>query len=110
MPAWEGQTMRAKGRAVRLFALSASLALLSTLLVAQVAYAGIDPRGTYDVVAHRTSPCCGDFAHTWTISTFDSSTGNLSGTGTQPNSTLSGTLSGSQITIHVVYQDGSGYT
>jgi len=82
----------------------------------QTAAATLDPRGTYSAIGHRLNPCCGDFPNTWTINTFNPTTGQFAGQGRSnsagsgtPDYTISGTLAGSQISVHIVYQDGSGY-
>jgi hypothetical protein len=69
----------------------------------------VDPRGVYDLVAHREVPCCADFPHTITIATFDPHTGRITGTGTNPQFSLTGSLVGSQIIMNIVYP-GSSYT
>ena len=97
-----------RGRMVRLIAGSACLSLSATLLVTVSAEATIDLRGTYNFVAHRLLPCCQDFPHTLTVTNSDPITGQIGGTGTQPNFTMSGTLVGSQITMNWIYQ-GGGY-
>ena len=68
------------------------------------------PVGTY---AATVTCGCGTFTHTWTISSHDASTGNVSGTGTNPQATITGVvnenISPATVSLRMTYQDGSGY-
>jgi ABC-type transport system substrate-binding protein len=64
-------------------------------------------RGVYAEVGHLLSPCCADFPHTLTITSFDPATGQLTGTGTNTPFTFTGQLTGSHITLHTTSPSSS---
>jgi hypothetical protein len=59
------------------------------------------------MVVHRLAPCCQDFPHTLNIVNFEPATGQITGTGTQPDFQFFGELSGSNITLHIIYLNSS---
>jgi hypothetical protein len=59
------------------------------------------------MVGHRLAPCCQDFPHTLNIVNYEPATGQITGTGTQPDFTFFGDLSGSNITLHIIYSNSS---
>jgi Putative Ig domain len=71
---------------------------------------GATPIGSYDVVV---SCSCGTFTHTLNISSYDPNTGQISGTNTNPQGLVSGTVNENAtpatISMQWSYQDGSGY-
>lgn len=64
------------------------------------------PVGTYTVTVTCT---CGTFVHTLNIDTYDAATGTISGSNSNPLGSVTGTVTGSSISMTWEYQDGSGY-
>jgi hypothetical protein len=91
----------------------ATLVLLALALVAGQATASAaastwNPIGTYTIAFTCTTGCDGVYPHTMSITSYDSNTGNFSGVGhynPDPSYTwnLTGNLTGSNITFHLVY-------
>src|SRR5689334_6846166 len=102
---------RRKALALRtIVVVSAVLALALTAGTAQAAASPWNPVGSYTIAFTCTSGCTGTYDHTMNITSYNSDTGAFSGHGhyngdASKSWDVTGTVTGSSITFHIVYNN-----